>query len=273
MRQVRFRAACAGFVGAVVLAAACQHSTEPTAAALRPNVYVAGIALDSLGVLYPAALVTVQIWPAALDTDSLYARFGTLGIGILDDHAAFHLLLGRFGHDVLDSVQVVVGAIDCRGATRIRAQRNAVLLRPYLFDTVDIKLQADVPLPAAPPIATGTLCGKGAVGTNARASFRYTYNFYLVIESITDSVRGRFDINYTASYGDDVGRFAAARTATELIIQLAPDVERRGCPIGRRIHVALTPDGRLGLATWDVTPCWEYRPFYFAASNLTPPAL
>lgn len=244
----------------------CNDSAPSPSTPADPVVYLTGAATDATGAPLMPTGISVAVWPAPRDDPA--HTFGDHGFfpGQVDSTGAYVVRLGQFDTATLDSVVVGLQSSDCAGTTAASAGRAALTLGTGAADTLRLEVASANTAPVAPVLAVQVLCGRGFMNT-AGGTFNFSFDFNLAIDDLSDSVRGRYDVTYQASFGDEIGHFAAARSATELVLTLTPSVVRDTCPIGGVLRVALDDSGHLGVAHWDQAPCWAPQPFRFAVST------
>ncbi len=193
----------------LVLLAACD-STSP---APELQLQVEGQVLEAAQAPTPPLVVEIQAWPelALGETDSL----------VLETDAAgrYQSELGPFPDGVIDSLVVRLTQDDCelRQTTELW-QRDLRLSEGNALTLPTTALSYRL-LPGQ--LQIGGVCA-GIVRPRT-ALFGYDHAaLALWIDEVTDSVRGRWRLNHSASVGDDFGYFSGALESGVLRLQLRP---------------------------------------------------
>ncbi len=196
----------------VVLLASCSDSTEPSG---EPGAYLTGIVHGPDGTPVPLGMVTWDVWP---DPDS--TKSGTSGYAYTDSLGRFAVHLGYFSEAMIDSINVHLVAPECQGHSQNIDIRERAL--PVNVEAPDTVLAVEYELDqVAPPakVAAGQYC---TWGYDPEDSFSFG-RFGLWIDEISDSIRGRWRINYQMSRGDDYGHFSGAVEGGTLTLDLRHD--------------------------------------------------
>lgn len=201
-------------VALAVLLAACgdQGPTEPSV----PGAYVAGVVRDPDGRPVPLITVIWEAWPAPDSVQQgAISDFSGRGFTRTDSTGRFAAHVGYYGAQI-DSIEVAVGGEDCWGLAPLTVRERAVAVSPGTSDTVlNVNLTLGRTASRA-RLAVGAACA--AMVTPP--PFVEENRFILWIDDISDSVRGRWLINYQGSRGDDYGHFSGAREESLLTLDL-----------------------------------------------------
>jgi hypothetical protein len=161
----------------------------------------------------PPLDVEIQAWPTAEgDSDSVATdRTDEAGLYTAD--------LGPFPSPMVDSLRVRVTQYDCglQTATDLRRRDVALDGGALVLPTLGLsyRLQAaQFSTAAAACAAIVTPLSPGLVGDYARLA--------LWVDDISDSVRGRWRLNHSASIGDDYGYFSGSFEGERILLQLRP---------------------------------------------------
>jgi hypothetical protein len=191
----------------LVLLAACD-STSP---APELQIQVEGQVLEAAQAPTPPLFVEMQAWPDPADTGSV----------VLETDAAgrYQAELGPFPEGLIDSLVVRVTQDDCqmRQTTELwqrdlRVTEGSPLTLPSMVLSYRLR-------PAQ--LGIGGACA-GIIHPRTDPSGYDHAKLALWIDEVTDSVRGRWRLNHSASVGDDYGYFSGALESGVLRLQLRP---------------------------------------------------
>ncbi len=249
MRQLGPPLRLASFAVAAVLQA-CGDS-GPAGPGGVAGAYVAGVVRDPEGSPVQRIAVTWEAWPAPDSAGSGEASdFSIYGSGRTDSLGRFATHLGHYSRAALDSVEIRVGLQRCWGFAPLEVRERAVAVSAGVPDTV---LSLDLTLDRTAPrgrLAVGAVCA--AMVTPP--PFETENYFTLWIDEIGDSVRGRWDINYTESRGDDYGDFSGARQGDVLTLALRHAEPWETCS-GYTVELPLEAGDSLGVGSYGSDGC------------------
>jgi len=162
--------------------------------------------------LRPLAM-DIQAWPSLENAGTDFVVLQT------DPAGAYTAELGRFPGPVVDSVRVGVIQNDCDGEFRTELRHAEHSLDGNTLTLPALALSDRLPMAQlgtgqAMCAATRTQVAGGQGGDYARLA--------LWIDGISDSVRGRWRLNHSASIGDDYGYFSGFLGSDALTLQLRP---------------------------------------------------
>jgi hypothetical protein len=227
------------------LLVACSDSSPSDPGGLRP-VHVVGQVRDPEGSPVSEIQVTWEAWPAP-DSQSL----SVAGFGRTDDAGRFAAELGDYDGSFLDSLTVRVGGTDCWGFAPVEFMERDLEIGPGT-DTVaslDLTLQRTA---ARGRLVVGTVCAATVVerfpGLTAED------HLTLWIDEVGDSVRGRWDITYNWTRGDDWGHFSGALEGNTLVLDLRHDEPFETCT-GYAMEIPIESGDSLGMATYSSEGC------------------
>jgi hypothetical protein len=227
---------------------ACGDSFPIDPDAVRP-VHVIGDVRDPQGTPVRDILVTWQGWPAPDPTSG-----SVPALGRTDELGRFVAQIGYYDEPLLDSVEVSVAPGKCWGFAPLAIRERALEIRPGTGDTV-ATLHVTLERTAAPGrLVIGPICAPIIVPDGSGLENRLT----LRIDEIADSVRGRWDINFDESRGDDWGRFSGARVGNTLVLDLRHE-EPWGTCTGYTVEIPIEGEDALGIGTYGSQGC-AYAP-------------
>jgi hypothetical protein len=195
----------------VALSVAVLPGCDSTSPAPDRSLGVLGEVSEQGRIPVPPLPVTVQAWPAATagGADTATTFTGIQGGYIVE--------LGPFAEGRLDSLRVRVTQSDCGMQVNTDVRHGAVTIGED--DLVMPALDLSYRLPEAQFEVGGAMCGaiviptiEGTTGDFARLA--------LWIDDISDSVRGRWRLNHTASSADDFGGFSGSVSDNLVILAL-----------------------------------------------------
>lgn len=197
---------CAPPLAALVLLAGCD-STSPASGRLQ----VEGQILEAGQAPVPPLNVEVQAWPAAgRDVASLQT----------DAAGRYQAELGPFPDGLIDSLVVRVIQDDCESQITTELRRRD--LAPGEGNALTLPtLALSYRLPSAQFRIGGAVCAAIVTSTTAVLIGDYA-RLSLWIDEASDSVRGRWRLNHSASIGDDYGYFSGSLDLDPLVLQLRP---------------------------------------------------
>jgi hypothetical protein len=194
----------------LVLVAACD-STSPASDRL---LHVSGEVIEEGQAPAPPLDVDIQAWPA-LGSDGIHVA--TLRT---DAAGRFTAELGPFPDPLVDSLLVRVTQNDCDfGLTTELRHRDLALGDGEVLVLPSIALSYR--LPSAEFGSGQEMCGAIVTPFLPEAAGDYA-RLALWIDEVSDSVRGRWRLNHSASVGDDYGLFSGALELDGVILQLRP---------------------------------------------------
>lgn len=161
----------------------------------------------------PPLPVTIQAWGALEPGGTDSVRFET------DASGHYTAQLGPFARMVVDSIRIRVTQFDCGRQTTTDVRRQNVSLSSDGFVAPDLALSYR--LPEAQFGAGAEMCGAILVPSTQGVDGEYA-RLALWIDQVTDSVRGRWRLNYSTSIGDEYGSFAGSAADTGLVLTLDP---------------------------------------------------
>jgi hypothetical protein len=201
------------------LLAACgdRAPTEPSGV---PGVYLAGVVRDPDGTVVPLITVVWEAWPAPDSVQQgAVSDYSVRWFTRTDSTGRFAAHVGYYSVGLLDSLELGVGADGCWGLAPLTIRNQAVTVRPSAPDTV---LNSELALSRTAPrarLAVGPAC---AVMVEP-PPFQEEDRFGLWIDEISDSIRGRWRINYQGSRGDDYGHFSGLHDGSAVTLELRHD--------------------------------------------------
>lgn len=198
-----------GALLALILAAACD-STSPESDRL---LHVRGDVLEAGQAPAPPVVVEIQAWPAPGPDGSDLATLHTDAAGV------YTADLGPFPTSVIDSLRVRVTQNDCGSQLTTDLRRRDLALDGEVLVLPTLALSYR--LPSAQVGIGGEACA--AIVTPASAEIVGDYaRLALWIDDVSDSVRGRWRLNHSASIGDDSGYFSGSLESDHIMLQLQP---------------------------------------------------
>jgi hypothetical protein len=216
-----------------------------------PGVYLTGVVHDPDGMPVPGMLVSWTAWPAP---DSV--RQGNVGdlsvswFGRTDSEGRYAAHVGYYSDTVLDSLDVGVGGQDCWGLAPANSRERGLDVAPETPDTVsNLALTLDRTAPRG-RLVPGAVCAAMVEPPPFEGENRFT----LWIDEISDSIRGRWDINYQESRGDDYGHFSGARSGDVVTLELRHDEPWEDCT-GYTVEIPVEADEMLGTGTFSSEGC------------------
>jgi hypothetical protein len=250
-----------------VVSTACSEVAAPPGDAADPAVHLVGVVQDSVGSAWPEAAVQAFVFPAPRGQVRANGADDNMFWGRTDQTGHYAIALGQIDQAQIDSVFMTVYTGGCADVATQLA-RYDLPIRVGLADTVRVNVTTINQFPTVPRLMPQVLCGIGSLEVRKDVSrLGGTFWFSLSIEDVSDSIRGRYDVTYAASYGDDIGYFSGVREANALVLNLRPTQARDMCPIGPVLRIALTSDGGLGKAQWAPTTCWQPTSFTFDVTH------
>ncbi len=232
----------------LLVACGNQGPSEPPAA---PGVYVAGVVRDQDGMPVPLVTVVWELWPAP---DSVQqgnvSDYSVRWFMRTDSMGRFAAHAGYYGVESLDSVELAVVVDECWGLAPVTVRERAVTLNPGVPDTV---ISRELTLGRTAPrarLAVGPACAV-IVGP---PPLQLEDNLALWVDEISDSVRGRWLIDYHGSFGTDHGLFSGSREGSRVTLELRNDsVYDAGPPwgicTGYTLELPLEAGDTLGIGT------------------------
>jgi len=164
---------------------------------------------------------------------------------------------GRFAEHVgyysvaqLDSFEVRAGGEGCWGLDSLKILESAIALTPSPLGT---RLNRDLTLTrisARARLAVGPMCAVMV----APPPFGSEDLLAIWIDEISDSVRGRWRMNFQGSRGDDLGRFAGARNGNLLTLALESESPWEQCT-GYTVELPVEAGDTLGAGSYSSTGC------------------
>ncbi|HET8650454.1 MAG TPA: hypothetical protein VFL95_10450 [Gemmatimonadales bacterium] len=212
LRVVTLGAACVA-----LLVLGCDNPETPPIEPDQGSVAVQGVVSEEGQPPDPRLPVTIQAW-GALQTG------GTDSVRMETDSAGEYVAqLGPFSGSMVDSVRVRVTQSDCGRETITDLRRENVALssgEPLVLPDVTLSYR----LPEAQFGSGAAMCGSIRVPSTQGVDGEYV-RLALWIDQVTDSVRGRWRLNYSTSVGDEYGYFAGVETDAGLTLELTPQPE------------------------------------------------
>ena len=199
-----------GTVLALVFMSAC----DSAAPAPDRMLHVQGEVLEAGQAPAPPLDMDIQAWPAlgSEGSDAAALRTDAAGLYTVD--------LGPFPDPLVDSLRVGVTQNDCGMQVTTELRRRDIILGDgdaLLLPSLGLSYR----LPPAQFSIGGEICG--AIVTPLSAEFVGDYaRLVLWIDEATDSVRGRWRLNHSATIGDDYGYFSGSLEPDRVILQLRP---------------------------------------------------
>ena len=198
----------------LLVACGNQGPSEPPAA---PGVYVAGVVRDQDGMPVPLVTVVWELWPAPDSVQQgAVSDFSVRWFMRTDSMGRFAAHAGYYGAESLDSVELAVAVDECWGLAPVAVRERAVTVNPDVPDTVMNRELTLGRTAQRARFAVGPAC---AVMVEP-PPFQGEDRFALWIDEISDSVRGRWRMNYQASRGDDYGLFSGWREGSLVTLEL-----------------------------------------------------
>jgi hypothetical protein len=216
-----------------------------------PGVYLTGVVRDSDGEPVPGITVTWTVWPAPDSVElGAVSDFEVTWFGRTDRQGRFFAHVGYYSVSVLDSLDVTSGGQDCWGLTPSGIRERALEVSPGTPDTV---LSVDLTMNRTAPrgrLVVGPVCAAAVQPPPLEDEHRVT----LWIDEVGDSIRGRWDINYTESRGDDYGHFSGVRSGGVVTLDLRHDAPWGTCT-GYALEIPVGPGDTLGIGTSSSEGC------------------
>jgi hypothetical protein len=226
-----------------VVACGDQPSDPPTHSP-DPSVYVAGVIRDQDGMPVPFALAVWEAWPApdSVEGDAAGTSNSVRWHARTDSQGRFAAHLGYYSMGQLDSLEVVAATDDCWGYKYSPVRDRLIPLSAAAPDTVFNRVLTLLRTAPRARLTVGSACAVTIVEDVPGLENR----FGLWIDEISDSIRGRWRINYGWSRGDDIGRFSGWRAGNLVVLELRVDTPyETGLPSGLHwIHPRDPPRGR-----------------------------
>jgi hypothetical protein len=201
---------CTGALLALALVSACDSTSPPSDRLLR----VRGEILEAGQAPVPLLDVEIQAWPGLGSSGSDSATLRTDAAGL------YTAELGPFSSSIVDSLRVRVTQNDCGSQLTTELRRRDLALgdgAALVLPTLDLSYR----LPLAQFGIGGQMCA--AVVTPFSAEFVGDHASLAVwIDDVSDSVRGRWRLNHTATIADDYGYFSGSLEPDHVILQLRP---------------------------------------------------
>jgi len=232
-------------IALAALLMACSDSSPSELGGFRP-VHVIGQVRDPAGSPVPDIQVTWRAWPAPdPHSPSVY------GAGRTDDQGRFAAELGHYDESLLDSLVVTVGGSDCWGFAPLETVERDLEIGPGAdtVATLDLTLQRDA---GRGRLAVGPVCAVMLVQHYAGSDSED--HLTLWIDEIGDSVRGRWDITYSMSRGDDWGHFSGGLEGNNLVLDLRHDEPWQTCT-GYTMVIPVEEGGTLGTGSYSSEGC------------------
>jgi hypothetical protein len=201
---------------------ACSDSPAPDPVPTDVSVYVAGTVRDQDGAPVPLLTVVWEAWPAPDSADEavvqdLSVRYFTT----TDEFGRFATQVGYYSIAELDSIHVGTHPHECWGLGADTVRQTALAITRSARDTV-LQAELTVPLTAARArLEVGPAC---AVMVSPDVP-DLQHNLAIWIDEITDSVRGRWRLNFHHTRGDDYGQFSGAREGGSVRLDLRNEVQ------------------------------------------------
>jgi len=238
----------------LLLVTACHDTLDPGVAGT--NVLLVVTAVDPSGTPLVARAVAVQAWPTqpaqlVVYTDSLGRAAVSVG----------QLPAG----ERLDSLRIVVRPADCGGGPGAELRLPSFSPVSLAEDTIRATLTSETGGEGG-RLAVAQFCGAGIGETTPNTQPGVQFSFNLWIDEISDSVRGRYDVVYSYSIGDDWGHFSGVQDGGDLVLTLRSGATGLTCQ-GQTLRIALDAQGRFGLAHWDPSTCFDFEPFRFEVDS------
>jgi hypothetical protein len=214
-----------------------------------PGVYLTGLVRDSDGEPVPGITVSWTAWPAPDSVESgTVSDFAVTWFGRTDGQGRFSAHLGYYSVAVLDSLDVTSGGQDCWGLASSGIRERALEVSPGTSDTV---LSVNLTMSRTAPrgrLVEGPVCA--AVVQPPSFENRFT----LWIDEVGDSIRGRWNINYQESRGDDYGHFSGVRSGDVVTLDLRHDAPWDTCT-GYALEIPVGTGDTLGIGTSSSEGC------------------
>jgi hypothetical protein len=223
----------------LLLVAACD-STSPASDRL---LYVQGEVVEAGQAPAPPLDVEVQAWPALGSDASDVATLRTDAAGL------YRAELGPFPDRLLDSLRVRVTQNDCGLQATTELQRRDLALGDgdsLVLPTLALSYR----LPSAQFSIGGEICAATRTPLSEELVGDYV-RLALWIDEVSDSVRGRWRLNHTASIGDDYGYFSGSLELGGVSLQLRP-TEPTPCT-GLQLQIPVGGDNGSTLGAGDLT--------------------
>jgi hypothetical protein len=249
----------AALLAGLILACDDQGPGEPPA---TPGVYVAGVVRDQEGMPVSRIMVVWELWPAPDSVQQgAVSSFSVRWFMRTDSMGRFAAHAGYYGVESLDSVGLDVLGDDCWGLAHVTVRERAVPVNPDVPDTVMNREVTLARTGARARLAVGPAC---AVMLDP-PPFDSENRFALWIDEISDSVRGRWRMNYQDSRGDDYGAFSGWREGSLVTLELRHASPWDAGPpggicAGYRLELPLEEGDSLGIGTLRSDGC-PFEPF------------
>lgn len=228
-----------GALLALVLVAACDSTSPPSDRLL----HVQGEVLEAGQAPAPPVHVGIQAWPALGPDGSDVATLRTDAAGV------YTADLGPFPNSVIDSLHVRVTQNDCGLQVTTDLRRRDLALddgEALVLPTLALSYR----LPSAQFSIGGEICAAIVTPSSAEIVGDYA-RLALWIDDVSDSVRGRWRLNHSASIGDDYGYFSGSLEFDHVILQLRP-TQPTPC-IGLQLAIPVGGDNGSTLGAGDLT--------------------
>ena len=227
---------------------ACSDEAPPPDS---PEVQVAGVVRDPDG--KPVSGVTV-IWEAWPLPDSAQqgggSSYSVRWFAKTDGAGRFAEHVGYYSVAQLDSLEIEVGVDGCWGFAPLTVRERAVTLTPSPMGT---RLDRDLTLTRTSPrarLVVGPMCAV-MVGP---PPFEEEDRLAVWIDDISDSLRGRWRMNFQGSRGDDYGDFAGVRAGNVLTLDLRHATPWGNCT-GYTLELPVEVGDTLGPGTYRSAGC------------------
>ncbi len=252
----------AGLVAfAAMLLAGCSDQAPPEVVVppvADPSVYVAGTVVDPDGAPVPRVTITWWAWPGPDSVQQgVASSFDVRYFGQTDTLGRFARHLAYYSIPQLDSVVFTVATNECWGVSGFESRQRAVPLTPVTPDTVFNSRIVLTRTSARSRLALGPNCAV-LVEPPFLSDYGSEDYFGLWFDELTDSIAGRWRINYTASFGDDYGRFSGVRNGNLLTLTLREDVPYGNCTHYTLVLPIETGD-TLGTGTYSSVGCHQIQ--------------
>lgn len=198
----------------VAFIVACDRS--PSGPTPEPGVYVSGVVRDEDGIPVPLITVAWEAWPApdSVEQGSV-GDFSVSWFTRTDSMGRFTAHAGYYSIAQLDSVEVGVAPDGCWGLAPLMVRERDVAVSPGI-DTVLNRELTLIRTGARARLSLGQSCAVIVTPPPLQEEDR----FGLWIDDISDSIRGRWRINYQGTRGDDYGYFSGWREGNSVILGL-----------------------------------------------------
>lgn len=230
----------------LLVACGNQGPSEPPAS---PGVYVAGVVRDQDGAPVPLVTVVWELWPAPDSVQQgAVSDFSVRWFMRTDSSGRFAAHAGYYGSASLDSVELAVVVDECWGFASQAVRERDLPLNPGPDTVINRELTLARTAPRA-RLAVGPACavivGPPPLGLEDRLA--------LWIDEISDSVRGRWLMEYQGSFGTDHGRFSGHREGSGVTLNLSVDSVYEASPgglcTGYTVELSLEAGDTLGIGT------------------------